>query len=136
MKCQPVFYEKLQEGQDYITKKGTIIPNDELTNPALKARSYAYCADTLYDESLADKIKDVDLVYHEATYLKAYEERAQLYFHSTTTQAATIAQKAGAKRLIIGHFSSKYEKLDEFLNEASAVFKDTVLAIEGTCYKI
>jgi ribonuclease Z len=130
------FYEKLQEGQDYTNKEGTIIPNEELTKPGIRAKSYGYCADTVYDETIADKVRGVDLLYHEATYLKANEERARMYFHSTTVQAASIAQKAGAKKLIIGHFSSRYEKLDEFLSETREVFKDTVLAQEGTCFKI
>jgi ribonuclease Z len=130
------FFDKLHLGQDYITKKGTIIPNSELTIPGPVAKSYAFCGDTIYDESIIEKIKGVDLLYHEATYLKAYEERALAHFHSTTIQAATIAKKAGVKKLIIGHFSSKYENLDEFLNEASAVFENTVLASEGVCYEI
>lgn len=130
------FYEKLQEGQDYTTKEGTVIANEELTRPGIRSKSYAYCADTVYDESLADKVRGVDLLYHEATYLKANADRALNYFHSTTVQAASIAEKAEVKKLIIGHFSSRYEKLDEFLIEARSVFKDTVLAQEGTCYKI
>jgi ribonuclease Z len=130
------FYEKLQQGFDYANKKGTIVPNEEVTIPAPKPRSYAYCADTIYDESLAEKVKDVDLLYHETTYLKDLHERAAARFHSTTIQAAAIAQKAGVKRLLIGHFSSKYESLDEFLNEATAVFENTELAIEGNCYII
>jgi len=130
------FYEKLQEGQDYTNKEGTVIPNEVLTRPGIRAKSYAYCADTVYDETIIDKVRGVDLLYHETTYLKANEDRAQMHFHSTTTQAATIAQKAEVKKLIIGHFSSRYEKLDEFLIETRSVFKDSVLAQEGTCYKI
>ena len=130
------FYEQLQKGEDYKTKKGTIIPNEELTIAAAKARSYAYCADCIYDESLAAKIKGVDLMYHEATYLKDQHVRAAERFHSTTVQAAAIATKAGAKKLLIGHFSSKYESLDEFLVEAKEVFGDTELALEGLCFKI
>lgn len=130
------FYDKLQQGHDYITKKGTIVPNDEVTIAALKPKSYAYCADTIFDESLAEKVKDVDLLYHETTYLKALHERAAARFHSTTEQAAAIAKKANAQRLLIGHFSSKYETLDEFLTEAVEVFEHTELALEGICYKI
>ncbi len=130
------FYEQLQNGSDYKTKKGTIIPNEELTNAATRSRSYAYCADTIFDESLGDKLKGVDLIYHETTYLKDQHVRAAERFHSTTTQAATIASKAGAKKLLIGHFSSKYEILDEFLHEAKEVFNNTELALEGLCFKI
>ena len=130
------FYDKLQHGEDYITKKGTLVPNEEVTTEAPKGKSYAYCADTIYNESLAEKVAGVDMLYHETTYLKDLHERAAARFHSTTIQAAAIAKKAGAKRLLIGHFSSKYESLDEFLNETVEVFENTELAIQGCCYII
>jgi len=130
------YFEQLQNGKDYITKKGTIISNEELTVAAAKSKSYAYCADTIYDESLAEKIKGVDLVYHEATYLKDQHLRAAERFHSTTIQAAEIAKKAAAGKLLIGHFSSKYDLLDEFLLEAKTIFEQTELALEGLCFKI
>ena len=130
------FYDKLQDGEDYITKKGTIVPNEEVTLDAPKPRSYAYCADTIYDESLAEKVKGVDMLYHETTYLKDLHERAAARFHSTTVQAGAIAEKAAVKKLLIGHFSSKYEILDEFLQETCAVFANTELAIQGSCYMI
>ena len=130
------FYEKLQKGEDYITKKGTIIPNEEVTVAGIKPKSYAYCADTIYDETLVEKIKFVDLLYHEATYLKNLQERAAERFHSTTIQAAAIAKKAEVKKLLIGHFSSKYEMLDEFLTEATEVFENTELALQGVSYRI
>ena len=130
------FYEKLQQGYDYVNKKGTIVPNEEVTIAAAKPRSYAYCADTIYDETLADKIKEVDLLYHEATYLKDLHERAASRFHSTTHQAASIARLGNVKKLLLGHFSSKYETLEEFLPEACEVFENTELALEGVCYRI
>jgi len=130
------FYEKLQQGFDYVTKKGTIVPNEEVTVAAVKARSYAFCADTIYDETLADKIREVDLLYHEATYLRDLHERAAARFHSTTHQAASIAKLGNVKKLLLGHFSSKYESLEEFLPEACAVFENTELALEGACYKV
>lgn len=130
------FYDALQKGSDYTNKKGTVIPNAELTLSNSPAKSYAYCADTLYDENIAEKVKDVDLLYHEATYLKDFAIKAAERFHSTTEQAAAIAKLANAKKLIIGHFSSKYETLDEFLKEAQEVFPQTELALEGVCYTI
>jgi ribonuclease Z len=99
-------------------------------------KSYAYCADTIYDTRLVEKIKEVDLLYHETTYLKDLHERAAARFHSTTIQAADIAKQAGVKKLLIGHFSSKYELLDQFLTEATEVFENTELALEGACYTI
>jgi ribonuclease Z len=78
----------------------------------------------------------VTLLYHETTYLKGLEERAFARFHSTTAQAAEIAVKANVQNLLIGHFSSKYEQLDTFLEEAQEIFPSTSLAIEGVTYRI
>lgn len=130
------FYDKLQQGEDYVNKKGTIVPNEEVTTEAPKGKSYAYCADTIFDESLAEKVAGVDMLYHETTYLKDLHERAAARFHSTTVQAGTIAKKAAVKKLMIGHFSSKYEVLDEFLSETKTVFENTQLALQGCCYII
>ena len=130
------FYSELQRGKDYTTKKGTIIPNEEVTEAAPPPRSYAFCADTIYDESIAEKIKGADMVYHETTYLKDLDERAATRFHCTTIQAGNIAKLAGAKKLLIGHFSSKYDSLDDFLIETREVFENTELALEGACFKI
>jgi len=130
------FYDNLQRGEDYVTKKGTIVPNEEVTVAAPAPKSYAYCADTIYDESIAEKVMGVDMLYHETTYLKNLEERAAARFHSTTVQAGSIAKKAAVKKLLIGHFSSKYELLDEFLDETTAIFENTELAIQGCCYII
>lgn len=130
------FYEKLQKGEDYINKKGTIVPNSEVTIAATLPKTYAYCADTIYDESLVDKIAGVDLLYHETTYLKGNEERAAIRFHATTLQAGTIAKMAGVKKLLIGHFSAKYEVLDQFLEEVITVFPNAALAIDGVSYLI
>jgi ribonuclease Z len=130
------FYSQLQKGSDYTTKEGTIIPNEAVTIATPAPKLYAYCADTIYDENLIDKVKGASLLYHETTYLKDQAERAAARYHSTTEQAATIAHKAGVKKLLIGHFSSKYEVLDDFLTEATAVFENTELALEGACYKI
>lgn len=129
------FYERLKWGEDYTNKKGVVIKNELVTDKGIAPKSYAFCADTVYDEELIDKVRGVDLLYHETTYLKDLEERAAARFHTTTTQAATIALKAGVKKLLIGHFSSKYDKLDIFEEEAKEVFPNTSLAIEGVTYK-
>lgn len=128
------YYNKLKAGEDYITKDGTLIKNELVTVANKPCKSYAYSADTVYDERLIDKVKAVDLLYHETTYLKEGVERAASRFHATTHQAATIAQKAAVKKLIIGHFSSKYETLEAFVQEAREVFENTDLALEGTAY--
>ncbi|HWH63045.1 MAG TPA: ribonuclease Z [Ginsengibacter sp.] len=128
------FYESLHEGKDFITSNGKLIKNEKLTTPVTPPKSYAYCADTGYFEPIIKKINGVDLLYHESTYLHALEEKAFSRFHSTTKQAATIAKKAGVKKLLIGHFSSMYENLDDFKKEACEVFENTDIAEEGTCY--
>ena len=130
-----IYYERLKEGHDY-ERDGVLVKNEWVTIPNTPPLSYAYCADTRYDETIAERARDVTLMYHEATYLKELEERALARFHSTTVQAAAIAAKACAKRLLLGHFSSKYELLDEFLTEAQEIFPHTELALEGVTYKI
>jgi len=130
------YYERLKNGDDYETKEGNIIKNESVTIPNTVPLSYAFCADTIYNEALIDKIKNVTALYHETTYLKDLHERAASRFHSTTIQAASIAGKANVKNLFIGHFSSKYEELDQFLIEAQEVFNNTQLAIEGVTFRI
>ncbi len=130
------FFDRLKWGEDYLRKDGVLVSNQLVTEPAAKARSYAYSADTLFDERVAASVKGVDMLYHETTYLKDLEQQAGKRFHSTTTQAATIARLAGVQRLLIGHFSSKYEKLSPFETEAREVFPNTELAAEGVTYKI
>ena len=129
-----VDYEKLKQGEDYITENGEVIKNETVTVPALPPKSYAFCGDTIYNEKIVHKLSNVTMIYHETTYLKNLEERAASRFHSTTTQAANIALLANVKKLLIGHFSSKYELLDDFLLESMEVFPDTQLAIEGATY--
>lgn len=136
LQIDPASFERLKMGENIITAQGEEIANELVTIAATPARSYAFCADTLYKEEIAEKVKDVTLLYHETTYLKDLSDRAFARFHATTEQAATIALKANAKRLLIGHFSSKYEKLDQFLEEACEVFPATELAIEGCTYRI
>lgn len=130
------FYEALQKGENYITKNGAVIQNEEVTIPNTAPRTYAYCADTIYKESLIPVIKDVDLLYHESTYLKDQEDKASARYHSTTEQAAKIAKMANVKQLIIGHFSSKYDDITPFLEEAKEIFDNSILAIEGACYYV
>lgn len=129
-------FEQLKDGNDIVLENGQLVKNDEVTTPGSSLRSYAYCADTIHHPVVAEKIKDVTMIYHETTYLKELDERAALRFHSTTIQAADIAIKANAKKLLIGHFSSKYETLDIFLEQAREVFQNTDLAIEGVTFRV
>ena len=130
------FFENLKSGEDYQHPSGKMILNAAVTLPAPAPVSYAYCADTLYDPTLIDTIKGVTLLYHETTYLKDQEKKAIERYHSTTHQAGFLAKAASVKQLMIGHFSSKYETLDPFLEETKEVFENTVLAIEGSCFRI
>ena len=128
------FFDKLKMGDDYETKEGDIIKNDWVTIANKPANSYAFCADTIYDEELVPIVKNVTLLYHESTYLKDMNDRAALRFHATSEQAATIAKKASVNRLIMGHFSSKYESIYPFLEEAKEVFDNSHLAVEGVTF--
>ena len=130
------FYKKLEDGLDYITKDDQLIKNDAVTIPAPKGKTYAFCADTKYDESIIPHILEADMIYHETTYLDNLQESADKRFHSTTKQAALIAKKARTKKLLVGHFSSKYDKLDEFEKEAREVFENTEIALEGVTYQV
>jgi ribonuclease Z len=130
------FYDRLKQGEDYTNKDGIVLKNESVTVASTPAKSYAFAADTIYFEDIAEKVKGVTMLYHEATYLKDQEQRAADRFHSTTIQAAAIARQAGVEKLLLGHFSSKYEVLDEFLAQAEEVFPNTQLAIEGATYMI
>lgn len=129
-------FERLKMGENIIAENGELVLNETVTFPNSPAKSYAFCGDTLFNPAVAEKVKEVSLLYHETTYLKNLEDRALLRYHSTTTQAAEIAVKANVENLLIGHFSSKYEVLDEFVGEAREVFPATNLAIEGVTYMI
>ncbi|XVJ66254.1 MAG: ribonuclease Z [Lacibacter sp.] len=130
------FFQNLQHGEDYVNETGEIISNSQVTVANKPGKSYAFSADTIFDERLIPLFKQVSLLYHEATYPHALEQKAKERFHSTTKQAATIASKAGVEKLLIGHFSAKFEDLSEFKEEATEVFTNTELAMEGVTYLI
>jgi ribonuclease Z len=126
----------LKEGKDFITPEGKRIPNRTFTLPRYISRSFAYCSDTLYTESILPYIKEVDLLYHEATFGNDKRQEVENTLHSTAAQAAMIARKAGARKLIIGHFSSRYRDLSPLLSQARAVFPNTFLAEEGKTFDL
>lgn len=123
--------KEIKEGADYRTPDGTVIRNEQLTLPGNPPRRYAYCSDTAYAPEIIPYIEHVDLLYHEATFAESELVRAGETFHSTARQAAEIARAAKVKRLIIGHYSSRYNELNTLLKEATDVFQDTELAVEG-----
>ena len=128
---------KLREGNDILDENGAILfRNEELTLPANKSRSYSFCSDTRYNPKLSDLVKDVDLLYHEATFLLERELSAANTFHSTASQAAQVAKNSKAKKLILGHFSARYKDIRPFEHEARKIFAESYLAIEGKTFAI
>lgn len=124
-------YQNIKSGKDVVLENGTIIPNEELTFAPHKPQSYAFCSDTLYFEALAEEIKGARVVYHEATFLKNNEELAAKTMHSTAYQAGLTAKNANAEVLILGHYSSRYNDIKLFKEEASEVFANVYLAEDG-----
>jgi len=121
----------LQDGADWINSKGDIIPNNILTIKNTLPHKYAFCSDTRYYEPLINSIKNVDVLYHETTFMKDLEERANETGHSTTWQAATIAKKAKVRRLLIGHYSQRYKNLEDLLDETKKLFPNVSLSSAG-----
>ena len=121
----------IKKGADFLTPDGSLILNRHLTYPGNPARRYAYCSDTAYAPEIVQYIEKVDLLYHEATFAESEIARAKETYHSTARQAAEIAREAGVKKLVIGHYSSRYSEIGTLLKEAVAVFPDTELAVEG-----
>lgn len=120
----------IKSGQDWVTPDGDVIPNSRLTVPSAEARSYAYCSDTRYIQKLHELVKGVSALYHESTYGSDNAERARKYWHSTASEAARVAHDAGVGKLILGHYSARYDSEDALLEEARRIFPDTVLAEE------
>jgi ribonuclease Z len=126
----------IKNGANFIDETGREISNEILTNPAPKGRSYAYCSDTIFDPDLVGFIQNVDLLYHESTFLEDKLQRAYETYHSTAKQAAEIARLANAKQLLIGHFSARYKDLNEFKKEAKEIFSNSHLALEGLTFRL
>ncbi|MBC8265922.1 MAG: ribonuclease Z [Flavobacteriales bacterium] len=124
----------IKQGNDFNTVDGEIIRNEELTTISDSPHSYAFCSDTTFVEENINKIKGVTLLYHEATFMKDLQEKALQTGHSTTVDAATIAKKAEVKQLLIGHFSKRYNNLEDLLEETRLVFVNTSLAADGETY--
>ena len=126
-----VYYNKLTKGENVFNENGDEINYREVTSKGSKNKSYAYCSDTTYYTSIIEKISHVDLLYHESTFLEKDREKAKLTMHSTAMDAAKIARDAQVNKLIIGHFSSRYENLDLFVNEVKQIFQNVELAFDG-----
>jgi ribonuclease Z len=126
----------IKKGEDFITSNGSVIKNEDLTLPPAEPLSYAYCSDTRYFKRLAQFVKDVNVLYHEATFDMTKDELAKMTGHSTTIDAAKTALDAHARSLIIGHFSSRYKDINPLVEEARTVFPQTYAAIDGKTYDV
>ena len=131
-----VYYNKIKNGGDITLENGTIIPNSELSFPPAPNKSYAFCSDTIYNENIIPIIESVDALYHESTFLETELHLAEKTMHSTAIQAATIAKKANVKKLILGHFSTRYGNIELFKEQAQTVFQNSDIADDGKEYDI
>lgn len=129
------FYESLKGGMDY-EQDGRVVKNEWVTEDGPQVKKYAYCADTMYTESYLPMIMGVDTLYHECTYLEQDAAKAESRYHSTAAQAATLASRAHAGQLLLGHFSSKYKDLEAFREEAGKIFPNSLVSVEGTSYEV
>ncbi len=121
----------IKNGADWVTPEGDVVSHERLTVTAEKPRAYAYCSDTRYVPTLHRLVEGVDVLYHESTYDSSSEGRARMFYHSTARQAAQVAKDAHVGRLVLGHYSSRYEDEGILLKEAQAVFPNVMLAQEG-----
>ena len=125
-----------KRGEDISLEDGTVVANSELTYLPFEPRSYAYLSDTSRSAVAAERVKGVTLLYHEATYTKEFARDAKERGHSTAVDAAQIAVTAGAERLLLGHFSSRYKSPEVLLDEAKEIFENSALAEEGETYTV
>ena len=126
----------IKAGADWVTPEGEVIANSRLTTPAEPARSYAHCSDTRYIKTLHELVKGVSTLYHESTYSAEDAKRARLYWHSTSQDAARVARDASVGKLLLGHFSARYNNESQLLEEAKEIFPNSYLTCEGASFDI
>ena len=129
------YYQKIKNGKDITLDDGRVIENHKLTFDPIPAKSYAFCSDTAYDESIIPYIKEVDVLYHESTFLDSEEVLAGKTMHSTAKEAATIALKANVKQLMLGHYSTRYDSIENFKEQAKTIFPNILLADDGKSFE-
>jgi ribonuclease Z len=129
------YYQNIKNGKDITLDDGRVIENHTLTFDPIPSMSYAFCSDTIYDESIIPIINEVDVLYHESTFLESEEKLAEKTMHSTAKQAAKIALKANVKQLILGHYSTRYESIEVFKTEAETVFPTILLGDDGKSFE-
>lgn len=129
------YYQNIKNGRDITLDDGRVISNELLTFDPPAPKSYAFCSDTVYSEEIVDVIKDVDVLYHESTFLDSEEVLAEKTMHSTAKQAAQIAKLANAKQLVLGHYSTRYDSIESFKAEAQTVFENVILSDDGATFE-
>jgi ribonuclease Z len=134
-KIDTCYFQKIKNGKDITLGDGTVVPNEELTFDPIPPKSYAFCSDTMYDETIIPVIQNVDVLYHETTFLETEADKAEKTMHSTAKEAARIALKANVGELILGHYSTRYNNIELFKEEAVAIFPNTVLADDGKIFE-
>jgi ribonuclease Z len=130
------YYQKIKNGKDITLDDGRLIANSVLTFDPIQPKSYAFCSDTVYHEAILPIIENVDVLYHESTFLESEDTLALKTLHSTAKEAARIALKANAKQLILGHYSTRYESIDLFKEEAKTIFPEVLLAEDGKTFEL
>ena len=130
------YYQNIKNGKDIILDDGRVIENEKLTFDPLPAKNYAFCSDTVYNESILPIIANADVLYHESTFLQSEERLAERTLHSTAQDAARIALKANVKQLILGHYSTRYDTIALFKEEALQVFPNVLLADDGVSFEL
>ncbi|VXC41496.1 Ribonuclease Z [Flavobacterium sp. 9AF] len=130
-KIDSCYFQKIKSGGDITLEDGSIIKNNELTFDPDKEKSYAFCSDTVYNESILPIINEVDALYHESTFLESEAHLAEKTMHTTAKQAAKIAKEANVKNLIMGHYSTRYGNINLFKEEAQTIFNNVILADDG-----
>jgi ribonuclease Z len=133
-KIDTCYFQKIKNGKDITLDDGTIISNEVLTFDPIQPKSYAFCSDTSYDESIIPVIQNADVLYHETTFLESEADKAEKTMHSTAKEAATIALKANVKQLLLGHYSTRYSNIELFKHEAETIFSNTLLADDGMTF--
>ncbi|MBB1193369.1 ribonuclease Z [Flavobacterium sp. SOK18b] len=129
------YYQNIKNGRDITLEDGSVVLNEDLTFEPIPALSYAFCSDTVYNEDILPIISNVDVLYHESTFLQSEENLAKKTLHSTAKEAALIALKANAKQLVLGHYSTRYESIEMFKQEAETVFPNVLLGDDGKSFE-